>query len=297
MLPLFLLLLIMGTGVYLYCRSWGPDRPQTPLYKLAAFGIFWFFLTLSVESSIVPIDDLIFEHRVYLPSVGFFLSALALAAIIYRRLANRFIFTSTMANGLLAVILISLSIAGIVRNSVWQDEVSFWGDITDKSPNKARAHYGLGAALVQQAALENKIDFGTSRNVGREKMEAGIKELRTAIRLRPDYILAHVCLGKTLSDLKQFDEATTELLTAARLNPNSPLPHIFLGESYENRGEFAKARNEYTTAIAADPSHPRLICAWESFMPRKATCRMPLLNWKNHILHTRTRRRKSRLMT
>ncbi|GAB7025673.1 tetratricopeptide repeat protein [Geotalea toluenoxydans] len=256
MLPLFLLLLIMGTGVYLYCRSWGPDRPQTPLYKLAAFGIFWFFLTLSVESSIVPIDDLIFEHRVYLPSVGFFLSALALAAIIYRRLANRFIFTSTMANGLLAVILISLSIAGIVRNSVWQDEVSFWGDITDKSPNKARAHYGLGAALVQQAALENKIDFGTSRNVGREKMEAGIKELRTAIRLRPDYILAHVCLGKTLSDLKQFDEATTELLTAARLNPNSPLPHIFLGESYENRGEFAKARNEYTTAIAADPSHP-----------------------------------------
>ena len=39
--------------------------------RLISFGIFWFFITLSVESSIIPIRDVIFEHRVYLPSVGF----------------------------------------------------------------------------------------------------------------------------------------------------------------------------------------------------------------------------------
>jgi hypothetical protein len=39
--------------------------------RLASFAIFWFFITLSVESSIIPIRDVIYEHRVYLPSVGF----------------------------------------------------------------------------------------------------------------------------------------------------------------------------------------------------------------------------------
>jgi hypothetical protein len=40
-------------------------------YRLISFAIFWFFITLSIESSIIPIRDVIYEHRVYLPSVGF----------------------------------------------------------------------------------------------------------------------------------------------------------------------------------------------------------------------------------
>jgi putative component of toxin-antitoxin plasmid stabilization module len=36
-----------------------------------SFGIFWFFITLSIESSIFPISDAMFEHRLYLPLFGF----------------------------------------------------------------------------------------------------------------------------------------------------------------------------------------------------------------------------------
>jgi hypothetical protein len=39
--------------------------------KLMSFGIIWFFVTLSVTSSFIVIYDVIFEHRLYLPSVGF----------------------------------------------------------------------------------------------------------------------------------------------------------------------------------------------------------------------------------
>ncbi len=39
--------------------------------KLVSFGIIWFFMTLSVTSSFIVIYDFIFEHRLYLPSVGF----------------------------------------------------------------------------------------------------------------------------------------------------------------------------------------------------------------------------------
>jgi len=39
--------------------------------RLFSFGIIWFFVTLSVTSSFVVIYDVIFEHRLYLPSIGF----------------------------------------------------------------------------------------------------------------------------------------------------------------------------------------------------------------------------------
>src|SRR2546425_2959152 len=37
--------------------------------QIYCFSIFWFFLTLSPTSSIIPLPDVIFEHRVYLPLV------------------------------------------------------------------------------------------------------------------------------------------------------------------------------------------------------------------------------------
>ena len=53
--------------------------------RLISFSIFWFFLTLSVESSIIPIKDVIFEHRMYLPLAGF---AVILPALIFFMMKN-----------------------------------------------------------------------------------------------------------------------------------------------------------------------------------------------------------------
>ena len=45
-----------------------------PRMRLISFGILWFFIALAPTSSFVPILDVIFEHRLYLPSVGFILA-------------------------------------------------------------------------------------------------------------------------------------------------------------------------------------------------------------------------------
>ncbi len=42
-------------------------------WTLIPFGAAWFYITLSPTQSFVPILDKIFEHRVYLPSIGFFI--------------------------------------------------------------------------------------------------------------------------------------------------------------------------------------------------------------------------------
>lgn len=68
-IALFIILAIIGAGVCLLVRSFrqGPGSG-----RVCAFFIFWFFIILSPTSSFIPIADVIYEHRVYLPSLGVF---------------------------------------------------------------------------------------------------------------------------------------------------------------------------------------------------------------------------------
>jgi hypothetical protein len=64
------------------------------LYKkknalLLPFCVAFFYITLSPTQSIVPIVDLIFEHRVYLPSVGFFFAFVVAYEEVFEWLGNR----------------------------------------------------------------------------------------------------------------------------------------------------------------------------------------------------------------
>ncbi len=63
---LLILISITALGVYLFFRSRG--GPGAGLF--VSFFIFWFFIILSPTSSVVPIIDVIYEHRLYLASLG-----------------------------------------------------------------------------------------------------------------------------------------------------------------------------------------------------------------------------------
>jgi hypothetical protein len=60
---------VIGLAVYFFIRS---RKKPGPRGLAASFFILWFYIILSPTSSFIPILDVIFEHRVYLPSLGFF---------------------------------------------------------------------------------------------------------------------------------------------------------------------------------------------------------------------------------
>ena len=102
-------------------------------YRTISFGIVWFFLTLSIESSVIPIRDVIFEHRLYLPSVGVFLSAVVFIFHLLRH-RKKILFA-------LFSLIISLSLlATINRNIIWKRQVLLWHDAVKMAPNKSRAY-------------------------------------------------------------------------------------------------------------------------------------------------------------
>jgi hypothetical protein len=53
---------VVGSACWLYMKKG---------WFLFPFGVAWFYIGLSPVQSIVPIIDVIFEHRMYMPSVGF----------------------------------------------------------------------------------------------------------------------------------------------------------------------------------------------------------------------------------
>lgn len=123
-------------------------------YPAISLGLLFFFITIAAESSVIPITDLMMEHRLYLPSVGFFLAAVAGIAQLFQKLSVR--------PALYRVLILMLVAVCIVmtyrRNGVWQNGVELWNDVVSKSPNKARGHFNFGGALISHGYREQGIE-------------------------------------------------------------------------------------------------------------------------------------------
>jgi protein O-mannosyl-transferase len=264
---LFLLSLFVFSLYLLFVspRASHPSRFTIAASRLTAFGILWFFLTLSIESSIIPIRDVIFEHRLYLPSVGFLLAgSVAVLGLLDRR------------RGMQAIAICALvavfSVATYQRNLVWRNDLTLWSDVVQKSPNKARGYSNLGKAYLDQKKWKVAIAYSRTsvsldpnyaepynnlgiayENLGR--LDEAVQEYKMALRLKPDYAEAHNNLGKAYEDQRRPDEAIREYEAATTLNPDLADPHTRLGNVYENLGRPDEAIREYKTALTLKPDY------------------------------------------
>jgi len=230
--------------------------------QLMGFGILWFFLTLSVESSIIPITDVIFEHRLYLPSIGF-LMTFALFLSKTWRWRNWYI-------PVLSSMILIFSIATYRRNSIWIEEVSLWQDVILKSPMKARGHNNLGDVLSRQNKTAEAIAHYSEAlridpnyinahiNIGvdleREgKLQEAEAHYREGLRIDPQFRKLYFNLGLVLMKQEKLDQATEFLQKALQLDPEFALAHNLLGEVFRKQGLLADAMMHYSEALRINP--------------------------------------------
>jgi len=130
-------------------------RHKSPLIT---FGVFFFFLNMVIESSVVPLE-LVFEHRLYLPSIGFFLAFVGIIDLFLTSQQDKFkkpLDPKPIWVGLVILLAIS-SILTTLRNNDWRDKLSIYSDALDKSPEKPRAYANLGLALGKEGRCEEAI--------------------------------------------------------------------------------------------------------------------------------------------
>jgi len=262
-LSFLLLLSIFAFGVYMVFHS----RARSRTSRIVAFGIFWFFIALSVESSIIPIVDVIFEHRVYLSSVGI---SLALASGIFLLLNKFDKKVQTVGIGIFCTMIMILSGAAYSRNHVWRSEISLWSDCVAKSPNKVRPHNNLGDILKKHGHIDEAMDHflialqidpedaDVQNNLGfviaeRGEYDKAIDHYLQALRIKPDSHRTHTNLGNALYKQGRIDKAIDHYLQAVRIRPDFDEAHNNLGNALYKQGRIDKAIDHYLQAVRIKP--------------------------------------------
>ncbi len=211
---------------------------------LLSFGIIWFFLNLLIESSMVPLE-LAFEHRLYLPSAGFFLALIALLDYGFARLQFRK--SRQEINTLFVVGMIILSscssLLTTVRNNDWRDSHSIYYDCIKKAPNKPRAYTNLGVVLGREGKHEESIKVSEKAILlGRSKYE---NHFKTANNI----IAAHIKQQKYEDAINQGEKylrdapQDTDRAGFAKFMSN-------LGFAYYKTGRYSEAMTNFAIGFA-----------------------------------------------
>ncbi len=262
------LISIFAVAIYLFKRSLKTDNVYG---VLAYFGILWFFITLSVESSIIPISDVIFEHRLYLPSVGVIISLHAALFYLLEKIWEGRQW-QTLIIFYLIIITPVLSTAAYLRNAVWKDNRTLWADVVKKSPNKARPHNNLGNAYARlnligsaeeeyKSAIRLDPDFADAhKNMGdiyrfKGELEKAVLEYSIAVKLKPDLPEVYLQLGNIYLEQQRWDKAINEFRTAIILRPDYPIAHFNTGIAYARMGSMESAIQGFRNAIILKPDY------------------------------------------
>ena len=211
-------------------------------FPLMTFGGLWFFLNLFIESSFVPLE-LVFEHRLYLPSVGFFIFLVfgfARFSLHVFSWAPRQDFLK-VSWCLIAIACSSLTLLTFNRNEAWQSGVTIYQDAVSKAPLNPRTHANCAVALGRAGRYEEAIEEAKlSIKYEQEKYE--------------QHIVAANAIVASLIGLGRNQEAIEE---GARLLRDAPknadggaLPNLCLNiaEAHKSSGDLVRA---YSSAIAA----------------------------------------------
>lgn len=241
-----LLGLVFFGAVWLWLRSYKTPLSSDALYlRLMAFGIFWFFVTLSIESSIIPIIDVMFEHRIYLPMSGALITITAAIMFGADKFEHR-LSTKPIVNALFISVILLLALATFKRNAVWADDLTLWRDAYSKSPNKSRVANNYAGALIL-----------------RGKGESALPLLIASIEREPGYYAAWNNLArayKQMPFLKGYYRSGFDmLLQGGEVNPVYVSKWFSnaqnnLAIAYQLQNDIPKAIDSYTKALEMNPS-------------------------------------------
>jgi len=265
-LSFLLLLSIVLLALSLLYRSLSKERGL----RFIAFGIFWFFITISVESSLVPIPVLLDEYRLYLPSAGAFF---AVTAGSYLLLGERNDRKKIFFAGILVLVAI-LALTTYKRNGVWQTKITLWEDVVKKSPSLVYSRNNLGVAYMEadrleeavrqfQAALVIKPDHETAyNNLGliysrQGQLDKAEYAFRRAITIKPDYAKALNNLGVVYARQGRVDEAMQAFQSALSMKDDVVDAYNNLGILYIQKGMFREAEQALRTAMKLSPDYAK----------------------------------------
>ncbi len=271
-------------------------------------GWLWFLGTLIPVIGLVQVGGQAMADRyTYIPSIGFFVAVVFLAAEWAEKLQTPRIIQA----GATAVILLGCIAATEWQLPFWRNGEALFRRAASVTQNNDVALVNLGVALDAQGRFAEAVEvyraaekMGTHRfqlhnNLGNilgilGRHEESLAEYREAARLRPDAAMVHHGLGLALKALGRRDEALQEFARTAGLDPRYGAPHLEAAKILFALGRDAEAVNALKQAVLLDgENYPTLataahyLAASDNPEVRHAEAALALAAKANEISHQR----------
>ena len=171
-----------------------------------ALGIMWFLIgVLPSSSGVVPLAEVMNDHRMFLPFIGLTMAAswgIALAA----RKRGGVLCRSPVLRACFVVLIFALfcghAYGTFQRNKVWKNERTLWHDVTLKSPGNARGLMNYGLALMSEGDIRGALGY----------FERGLA-------LSPNYAYLHINIAIARDALGERTAAEEHFTKALKCDP------------------------------------------------------------------------------
>ncbi|NCD41181.1 MAG: tetratricopeptide repeat protein [Bacteroidia bacterium] len=251
---------IFALGIHLAAIGWAVFKKNG--HPAIRIGILWFYAAHSVESGLIPISDIMVEHRNYLPLTGLFFIIGTLLFQPIKKPYNLLLFT--------VLIVSSYGAASVVRINDWKSMETIWQDSVTKNKKNKRAWNNLSYALLtsdpdraikagEKALMLDSAYYEAYDNIGAAYYNLGDtahaiycfnKSVRSGSGSNPVALfnLANLYLHK---DPETACELFEKVIT---MNPEKTEAYAQLGYLYHQKGDYLRAIKNYTHAYHQKPN-------------------------------------------
>jgi len=274
---------------------------RSALLRPISFGILWFFIALVPTSSIIPLAEVLNDHRMFFPFVGLTLSVSWSIGLILIKLSQGLDFTELKYKALIIVpvlILLGTCAYGTYkRNEVWHSEESLWFNVTVKSPKNGRGLMNYGIIKVDEGKYAEAESYFNRAlqllpaysfiyvNIGVLKEKTGDNisaenNYLTGIELGGVYPSHFFLYGQFLYHQARFIEAEVMLQKSIALSNSYLEPRQVLMKTYELLGQWDQLKALAISTLRIAPENADALAAFECVEKRKTRAEIAADNIK-----------------
>lgn len=190
--------------------------------RLSIFLLLWFFISLLPVIGIIPINSIIAEHYLYLPSVSIFLAFSTFLTYLMYKLRKSTI-SIRLIKLFFVIIVVTLSFRTIARTFDWRNPIIFYTLSLKQDPTNLPMRHNLAMAYQDSGNLE-----------------LAIKVYTQIISISDLYPQTRHNLGNAYKNLGKYPQAEIEYKKALEIDPNFYFTYYELADLYQKTGEKEK---------------------------------------------------------
>jgi tetratricopeptide (TPR) repeat protein len=208
-----------------------------------SFGLLWFLLAL-LPTSVVPLAEVINDHRTFFPYIGLIIASVWSFALLVHKFeaeiknngALKFIFITIPV-----LILIGHSYGTMQRIETWSSAEKLWYDVTVKSPNNSRGLMNYANSLMAKGEFDKALDY-----------------YERSKKLSPGYSYLYINMAILKSSMGKPAEAEADFKFGLSLDSFNPEAYFYYGNWLLTQRRYREALDLVSQGLRISPEHTGL---------------------------------------